>query len=149
MGRQYKCYNFARSEFKTVSSTITAPHWNETMFYRMASTKTTVVFLLSSVAVSVLALPARNSTSGSSSSTSYCYGKDPKPYLRFGSMEAYEPKHGDLSKIQSPKGKATRRNAEKYLKLFVLFSFRLWATAILDVKQTWNEIFEWKGNWTV
>lgn len=73
----------------------------------------TLVFLLTNVALTVIALPTKDSSS-------YCYSKDPKPYTLFGSMEAYEPKHGDLSKIQSPKGKQSYLNkTEKLLNYFI------------------------------
>lgn len=78
----------------------------------MSPTKTITAFLLSSVLVVVMALPTKPTTN---SSSNYCYSKDPKPYMRFGSMEAYEPKHGDLSRIRSPKGKtiSEEKNAKE------------------------------------
>lgn len=82
----------------------------------------TAAFLLASMAVSVMALPTRNSSASDKAAT-YCYGKDPKPFMRFGSMEAYEPKHGDLSKIQSPKGK--KDLYQNKIIIIIFYTFRL------------------------
>lgn len=82
----------------------------------------TAVFFLSSMAMSVMALPARNFTATApENEPGYCYSKDPKPYTLFGSMEAYEPKRGDLSKIQSPKGTSFIRCSIGAKKFFVVF----------------------------